>query len=125
VMARPFAHLSRACEAIDRRSPDEALHAARIRAKRARYAADASAPVFGKAARSLARATGRLQDQLGEHQDAVVASAWLRETARKYPSTAFVAGLLAAREEEARQRARRAWRSAWKSVRRKESRSWR
>jgi CHAD domain-containing protein len=125
VMARPFAHLSRACEAIDRRSPDEALHAARIRAKRARYAADASAPVFGKEARSLARATGRLQDQLGEHQDAVVASAWLRETARKYPSTAFVAGLLAAREEEARRRARRAWRSAWKSVRRKEPRSWR
>lgn len=125
VMAEPLRHLSAACEAIDRRSPDEVVHAARIRAKRARYAADALAPVFGKPARSFVRVAGKLQDRLGEHQDAVVASAWLRETARTYPSTAFVAGLLAAREEEARLRARKGWRSAWKAVRRKEPRSWR
>jgi CHAD domain-containing protein len=125
VMAGPLAHLARACAAIDRRSSDEAVHAARIRAKRARYAADALAPVFGKAARSFARAAAQLQDRLGEHQDAVVASAWLRETARTYPSTAFVAGLLTAREEEARRRARKSWRPAWKMVRRKESRAWR
>ncbi len=125
LMARPLAHLSRACEAIHKGSPDEVVHAARIRAKRARYAADALAPVFGKAARSFARAAGKLQDRLGEHQDAVVASAWLRETARTYPSTAFAAGLLAAREERARRRARKSWRSAWKAVRRKVPRSWR
>jgi CHAD domain-containing protein len=125
VMAGPLGHLSRACEAIHRRSPDETVHAARIRAKRARYAADALAPVFGRPARSFVRAAGELQDRLGEHQDAVVASAWLRETARTYPSTAFVAGLLAAREEEARRRARKSWRPAWKALRRKEPRSWR
>jgi CHAD domain-containing protein len=125
LMARPLGHLRRACEAIDRRSPDEVVHAARIRAKRARYAADAVAPVFGKEARSFVRAAGKLQDRLGEHQDAVVAAAWLRETAGTYPSTAFVAGLLAAREEEARLRARTSWRPLWKAVRRKEPRSWR
>jgi CHAD domain-containing protein len=125
LMARPLAHLTRACEAIHRRSPDEVVHAARIRAKRARYAADAVAPVFGKEARSFVRAAGKLQDRLGEHQDAVVAAAWLRETARTYPSTAFVAGLIAAREEKARLRARTSWRPLWKAVRRKEPRSWR
>lgn len=125
LMAGPLRHLAHACEAIDRGSSDAVVHAARIRAKRARYAADALAPVFGKGARSFVRAAGKLQDRLGEHQDAVVASAWLRETARTYPSTAFVAGLFAAREEEARRGARRSWRSAWKAARRKEPRSWR
>ena len=125
VMAGPLAHLSGACEAIGRRSSDDVLHTARIQAKHARYAADALAPVFGKSARSFVRAAGKLQDRLGAHQDAVVASAWLRETARTYPSTAFVAGLLAAREEEARRRARTSWRSAWKATRRKVPRSWR
>ena len=125
VMAGPLRHLAHACEAIDGASPDEVIHAARIRAKRARYAAEALAPVFGKGARSFIRAAGKLQDRLGEHQDAVVASAWLRDTARTYPSTAFVAGLLAAREETARRRARRAWRAAWKATRGKEPRSWR
>ena len=124
LMAGPWKHLERACRAIADDSPDEVLHAARIRAKRARYAAEALAPLVGAPARRFGRAAARLQDVLGEHQDAVVAEAWLRDAARSSPSTAFVAGLLAARERQARADARASWRSAWKALRRKKLRFW-
>jgi CHAD domain-containing protein len=102
---------------------DEALHATRIRAKRVRYAAEAVAPVFGKPARAFARAAATLQDVLGEHQDAVVASAWLREAAGP-TAQAFAAGQLAAIEAEAARSARAAWPSAWKTLSRKRLRFW-
>ena len=62
--------------------PDEALHDVRIRAKRCRYAAEAVAPALGTDARRVrARRSPTLQDVLGDHQDAVVAAAWLRDVA--------------------------------------------
>jgi CHAD domain-containing protein len=83
------------------------------------------APVFGKRAAAFDDAAGDLQDVLGEHQDAVVAAAWLREAAdRAHTSTAFAAGLLAAREEAARETARSGWKSAWDALRRKKLRFW-
>jgi CHAD domain-containing protein len=124
LMAGPWKHLERACTRIDDDAPDELLHAARIRAKRARYAADALAPLVGASARRFARAAAGLQDVLGEHQDAVVAEAWLREAARSGAGTAFVAGLLTARERQARDDARASWRTAWKALRRKKLRFW-
>lgn len=124
LMAGPWKHVERACRHIADDSPDELLHAARIRAKRARYAADALAPLVGARARRFGRAATRLQDVLGEHQDAVVAEAWLREAARSEPATAFVAGLLTARERQARADARTSWQATWKSLRRKKLRFW-
>lgn len=124
LMEGPWKHVERACTRIDDDAPDELLHAARIRAKRARYAADALAPLVGARARRFARAAAGLQDVLGEHQDAVVAEAWLREAARSGAGTAFVAGLLTARERQARADARASWRAAWKALRRKKLRFW-
>jgi CHAD domain-containing protein len=97
---------------------DEELHALRLRAKRARYAAEAVSSVLGKRARAVAAAAAKLQDVLGEHQDAVVAEGWLREwtrTNRSVPA-AFVAGELAALERAAAERARARWRKAWKAL---------
>ncbi len=75
---------------------DEALHLIRVRAKRCRYAAEACEPVYGKRARRLARAMADVQDVLGEHHDAVVASAWLAKTAHECsPSEAYAIGMLA------------------------------
>ncbi len=78
----PWKHLSTAIDRVRDEASDQALHAARIRAKRVRYAAEALAPVFGKRARAFAQAAVGLQDVLGEHQDSVVAAAWLREVVR-------------------------------------------
>ncbi|MFF3598464.1 CHAD domain-containing protein [Kitasatospora indigofera] len=60
---------------------DTALHEARKAAKRARYAAETAEPVAGRAARRYAARMKAVQELLGEHQDAVVAAAALRELA--------------------------------------------
>jgi CHAD domain-containing protein len=92
---------------------DEQLHAVRKKGKRARYAAELAGwkePV---------RRAKRLQDVLGEHQDAVVAAERLRELAAGAArQQALAAGRLVEREEERRLEARAAWPRAWKKLRR-------
>jgi CHAD domain-containing protein len=123
-MDAPWKHLQAAVERALEDPSDETLHATRIRAKRVRYAAEALAPVFGKRARRFAEAAVALQDVLGEHQDAVVAGAWLREAAASTPSLAFVAGELVAIEAEAARHARAIWPVAWRALARKKLRFW-
>ncbi len=90
------------------------LHQARIRVKRARYAAEALVPVGGKAARRFARRAAALQGVLGEHQDAVMATAWLREQAAGTTArVAFTAGSMAGVEARAKEGARDAWPALW------------
>ena len=55
------------------------LHAARRAAKRARYAAEAVSPVYGKPARRFATQMKTMQSALGTHQDAVIARNTIRE----------------------------------------------
>jgi CHAD domain-containing protein len=57
---------------LDDTSPPQAWHAARITAKRARYAAEVGAPAVGRAAADLAELWSRLTDPLGAAQDAVI-----------------------------------------------------
>jgi len=123
---RPWKHLAAAVAALADNPSDLALHGVRIRAKRARYAAEAVAPAFGKPARAFARAVTELQDVLGEHQDAIVAAEWLRRaaTGTADESTGFAAGQLAAIEYRQVERARRAWPKAWRRASRKRLRSW-
>jgi len=123
---RPWKHLAAAVAALADNPSDLALHGVRIRAKRARYAAEAVVPAFGKPARAFARAVTELQDVLGEHQDAIVAAEWLRRAAAGTAdeSTGFAAGQLAAIEYRQAERARRAWPKAWRRASRKQLRSW-
>ena len=67
---------------------DLALHEARKAAKRARYAAEAVEPVFGKAAKRFAKRMKAVQSVLGDHQDTVIA----RPAVRKLGINAHLAG---------------------------------
>ncbi len=67
---------------------DHLLHEVRKTAKRARYAAEAVQPVIGKPARRVATVMEAIQENLGDHQDAVVERAWLRDLGVR----AFLAG---------------------------------
>ena len=102
---------------------DSELHRIRILAKRARYAAEAVAPVAGPAAAAFARAAAKLQTILGEHQDSVTAQAWLRASHAR-GRRAFVAGELIALERIAAEDARARWPKIWNSLDRKSLRSW-
>jgi CHAD domain-containing protein len=123
VLERPWLHLSNAVERARDDGSDASMHCVRIRAKRARYAAEAVSPVFGKRAQSFAEAAASLQDVLGEHQDSVVARRWLREAVGS-DGDAFVAGELSAIEAQAAAAARAAWSKAWKTLSRKRLRFW-
>lgn len=104
-------------------SPADAdLHRVRILAKRARYAAEAAAPIVGKGATRSAEAAANLQDVLGDHQDSVTAQRWLRQAGQG--SRAFVAGELTAIEREAAARDRAEWSKVWKKLDRKRLRRW-
>ena len=82
---------------------DELLHRARKAAKRARYAAELTAPVRGgKKAKRARKHYKRIQRVLGEHQDAVVAADTLWHAATRAGAAGtngFTYGLLLAREQ--------------------------
>jgi CHAD domain-containing protein len=102
---------------------DEELHRVRIKVKRARYAAEAA----GGSKRYIKRAKA-LQDILGEHQDAVVAEARIRELVSRLRGTgrtALAAGRLIERQRNRRLEERRAWKKAWKRLERAGEAEWR
>ena len=121
----PWRRLRRAVDALGTVPSDAALHEVRIRAKRARYAAELASPVIGRPARELGAALARVQDVLGEHQDAVVAGAWLSKTAPECtPSEAYALGMLAEIERGLAVRSRAALGEAWRAARVRRLRSW-
>jgi CHAD domain-containing protein len=119
----PWRRLRSAVRQLPEQATDPELHRIRILAKRARYAAEAVAPVIGADAAAFARAAAKLQTILGEHQDSVTAQAWLRG-ARVTGRRAFVAGELIALEHVAAQKARKDWPKVWKALDRKRLRKW-
>jgi CHAD domain-containing protein len=121
--AGPWRRLRSAVRQLPDPPTDPELHRIRILAKRARYAAEAVAPVAGTAAAAFARAAAKLQTVLGEHQDSVTAQAWLRGS-RISGRRAFVAGELIAMEHIAAEEARAKWPKVWKALDRKQLREW-
>jgi CHAD domain-containing protein len=110
-------------EALAADAPDAALHHARIRAKRARYAAEAAAAVSGRDAERFAKAVAGVQGVLGEHQDSVTAQAWLRSVGGS-GRRAYAAGEMAALEMAAAAKARAELPAAWKAAAAKSLRDW-
>lgn len=125
VVREPWEHLRATVDELPDDPSDEQLHEVRIEAKRCRYAAEAVAPAVGKRARAFAKAIADLQDVLGEHQDAVVAEAWLRDAASTETGReVFVAGQLASLERLEIDRTRAAWREVWRAASKKKLRQW-
>ncbi|MEX2659280.1 MAG: CHAD domain-containing protein, partial [Acidimicrobiales bacterium] len=123
--AEPWHRLRKAVDALGQVPTDEDLHKVRIRAKRARYAAELASLSAGKPARSFAKAIAGLQDVLGALHDATVSQAWLQAAAEQVPSApAAVARHLALQERAAADRLHREWDAAWKAVDKKGLRAW-
>ncbi|HET7339643.1 MAG TPA: CYTH and CHAD domain-containing protein [Candidatus Dormibacteraeota bacterium] len=119
----PWRRLRSAVRQLPANPADPELHRIRILAKRARYAAEAVAPVAGAGVDAFAKAAARLQTILGEHQDSVTAQSWLR-AAKVSGRRAFVAGQLIALESIAAHDARAKWQKVWQSLDRKKLRDW-
>ena len=110
ILAGEHSSLRKAVRALGADSPDGELHEARIKVKRARYAAE----LLGRTA--YVKAAKALQDVLGEHQDAVVAEERLRSLAERQPAGAIAAGRLIERERKRAAHGRAEWGPAWKRL---------
>ncbi len=117
LVALPWRKLRRQAGRLGREPSDQELHEVRIRAKQARYAAEAAARALPEAAKHAAAIAG-LQGVLGDQHDAVVAETWLRSavTAGTSRQQAFVAGLLVAAERADAAELRGQWRAAWEAA---------
>jgi len=119
--------LARSVRRLHPDGPDDEWHRTRIAAKRARYAVESVTPVFGDPARLLAKQLERVTEELGEHQDAVIAA----DTARAMAAgrgvsgrAGFALGLLHAAERANVRAARRRFEATWPDVSRPRWRRW-
>jgi CHAD domain-containing protein len=117
-----FRKLREDVRSLGPKSPMEKYHVVRRRAKLLRYAIEPGAELFGKPADEMLRALRRLQDGLGEHQDAHLAKsrleAFAADTNAGLPAeTLFLMGRLAEHHLHATARARKTLTRAWKKVR--------
>ena len=119
-LARDAARLSR------KDATDDDWHQARIAAKQVRYAAEAVVPFFGSEAKALARQAEAVQELLGEHQDAVVASSVLRRlaTTPRVGAGGFTLVVLYARQQEAIAGTRKHFPTVWAEASKPKYRKW-
>jgi CHAD domain-containing protein len=111
--------------------PDEEFHEARKRAKSARYTAELIAPLLGRrparGSSEFIRLTTRVQDVLGEHQDALITMGELEGAiANCADDSAFVerAGLLLEDQRKRAHSARDKFFKIWSQLDRKKLRHW-
>jgi CHAD domain-containing protein len=131
LVAASWRKLRKTARGIDANASDEDLHRVRIRAKRARYAAEAVASFLDDdtrtAATKFARRAERIQDILGLHQDAVVTTDAVLEAVKQRPEDGpfnLATGRLVERQQHACERERRRWAKAWKQMDRRKVTGW-
>jgi CHAD domain-containing protein len=127
LVAKGWRKLAKAARKLAPDDPDEDWHQVRIRAKRARYAAEAAAPALGSRAKRLGSAASSLQDLLGEHQDAVVATETLLGMAAEHPddlALVVTCARLAERERASARQARAQFPAAWAKASRGKNTKW-
>jgi CHAD domain-containing protein len=126
IAGREFKKLRRAARTLGPKASADEIHRARIRTKRARYAAELAAPVAGKRARRFVKAAKQFQDAVGAHQDAVIAADKIRGVVDRTKSmeSAFAAGRLVERTTARRRKARRGLPRAWKRFERQGRKAW-
>jgi CHAD domain-containing protein len=131
LVRKGWKRLRRVGRALDLTDSDEEYHEVRKRAKRARYSGESVAPALdsesASAAQRFARRANRVQDVLGEHQDAIVACREIGRIAAENPGdSAFnlAAGRLLERQAVAASKARTGFFKAWQRLDRKKNYRW-
>jgi CHAD domain-containing protein len=98
---------------------DLAIHEARKKAKRTRYAAEAATKALGEPAADLVKSMKSLQGLLGDHQDSVMTRLALRDLATQAHAAgenSFTYGVLYGREEQRAVDVERALPEAWTAI---------
>jgi len=101
---RAFKKVRQAIKGLRAAPSDRTLHKVRIKAKRARYAAELAKGSVGKSTGRFIKAARAVQDLLGIHQDATQAERYVRQFLKDSPSSraGFVAGRMVERQHQRR-----------------------
>jgi CHAD domain-containing protein len=106
LVRKPYRKVRKLGDPLTEESSGEEYHELRKKGKRLRYALEFLSHIYGEPAKDLIRALKTLQDVLGVHQDAEVATSHLRElgvakgrSPKLPPETIFVMGGIAHRYE--------------------------
>jgi CHAD domain-containing protein len=126
VARKEFRKLERQVKALGVAPSNDALHRARIQAKRLRYATELSSQLLAKDGRKIVLAAKNFQDVVGAHQDAVVAEDYIRQAVRRARGVGpgLAAGRLIERGRLRRSEARAELPAAWKRLRREARAVW-
>jgi CHAD domain-containing protein len=124
IVRKPWRRVHDAVGALGSNPTDAQLHQVRILAKRSRYAAEAAAPLLDPAATRFAAAVADVQTVLGDHQDTVLAEAWLRSTVASLPGGSETVTRLIAVEQERRAALRAQWPAVWRKARARKLHTW-
>ncbi len=124
VAAREFKKLRKAVQALPKKPSARDLHLVRLKVKRARYAGELAQAIVGRPAERFVDKARKLQDILGEHQDAVVAQERLH-TLLRGRSAGTVASRLVKRQRSRRKAARAAFLKQWPKLKRRGRKAWR
>jgi CHAD domain-containing protein len=126
VASGEFRRLVKAVGKLGDEPTDAELHRVRIKAKRARYAAELAEPASGKPVARFVKSAKKFQDVVGDHQDAVVAEERLRVLAPKLDSgdAVLAAGRVIERQRERRRAAREALPKVWAKLESSGRRAW-
>ena len=119
IAASEFEKLRKAVAKLPRQPSAEELHAVRIKVKRARYAAELAQPMIGRRVERFITKAKKLQDILGEHQDAVVAEEYLRKVTERTPAAQALAQQLIKQQRTRRKKALAAFSKKWPKLKRR------
>jgi len=119
IVTSEFKKLKKAVKKLPKEPSAEKLHAVRIKVKRARYAAELAQPMIGRRAERFIDKAKKLQDILGEHQDAVVADEYVRRVTQRTPAAQALARQLIERQRERRKTALAAFSKKWPRLKRR------
>ncbi len=81
LVGRRYKKVRKAADALAEDSPPEDFHELRKKGKRLRYALEPLQEIYGKPAQKMVELLKKIQDDLGEHQDLVVAAGLMEELA--------------------------------------------
>ena len=119
IVASEFKKLKKAVKKLPKEPSAEELHAVRIKVKRARYAAELAQPMIGRRAERFIDKAKKLQDILGEHQDAVVADEYVRRVTQRTPAAQALARQLIKQQRKRRKEALATFNKKWPKLKRR------
>jgi CHAD domain-containing protein len=123
---REFKKLRKAISLVGPSPSDAQLHKVRIKAKRARYAAELARCAVGKPAIRFMKAAQAVQDALGVHQDAIQAELHVRQFLKYSTSVraGFVAGRMVERQQQRRKLVRQEMKPLFKRLLKRGKKAW-